>query len=423
MDQAALAAWAKDVADGEVVAKADYSLSLTSKLLRFRWNGAPTVGVGSDADGSTRIQTVVDGLAWVLATRDVGDDALHLVLGVPSKQTSHGFAEHSDAIGTLISQLTDGPQIRLWTVGDDGAATEIEVQPAAFTTGTPAKWSSLLASAAESAVDGVAAELVREVGHPSLALYPKLSSRTGPEPWQLRVDGLEIGRAGTGSATLALNSGRLDSAREPRATWREVVGAAPVFVSPASIPTATALIRAVIKRWSDADNPGAVLAHGHAEHALEAHILSGRLTLLSDGGPLRSAVPHRTTLRAAQFPTLWGDVTRPARYLDALLADGAGRPWAVELKDQDAGGGHGAYLRHGITQAVLYRHYIRTAPALDDWFSNLGLDQSRCQAALAFPTAASAAAKSVEKHRDLARRWDVEVMEFSRPGSVDPLGG
>ena len=74
-------------------------------------------------------------------------------------------------------------------------------------------------------------------------------------------------------------------------------------------------------------------------------------------GQLSLAVPSRSgVLAAAQFPTLWGDVTRPARYLDALLADCEGRPWAVELKDQDAGGGHGAYLRHGIGQAVLYRH-------------------------------------------------------------------
>jgi hypothetical protein len=97
-------------------------------------------------------------------------------------------------------------------------------------------------------------------------------------------------------------------------------------------------------------------------------------------------------LAAAQFPTLWGNVTRPARYLDALLADDLARPWAVELKDQDAGGGHGAYLRHGIGQAVLYRHYIRSAAALDPWFALHGLQRTQCQGALAFPTAAPSTA-------------------------------
>ena len=82
-----------------------------------------------------------------------------------------------------------------------------------------------------------------------------------------------------------------------------------------------AAIRSVIDRWSDPEHPGAVLGHGAAEHALEAHLLSGRLALHVGGSPLRSVIPNATTLRAAQFPTLWGNVTRPARYLDALLAD------------------------------------------------------------------------------------------------------
>jgi hypothetical protein len=112
---------------------------------------------------------------------------------------------------------------------------------------------------------------------------------------------------------------------------------------------------------------------------------------------------------------LWGDVTRPARYLDALLADDAGRPWAVELKDQDAGGGHGKYLRHGIGQAVLYRHYIRSTEALDPWFQLYGLDRSECQAALAFPTAAASTKPVIEQLRTLAALYDVEVIEFTRP--------
>lgn len=150
----------------------------------------------------------------------------------------------------------------------------------------------------------------------------------------------------------------------------------------------------LIDSWTHPDQPGAVLGHGQAEHALEAHILTGRLTLYAAAGPLQLAVPLRDgMLAAAQFPTLWGDVTRPARYLDALLADNDGQPWAVELKDQDAGGGHGAYLRHGIGQAVLYRHYIKSARQLDPWFEDYGLHRKRCRAALAFPKAAPSTAK------------------------------
>ncbi len=176
------------------------------------------------------------------------------------------------------------------------------------------------------------------------------------------------------------------------------------------------LVDQLIDAWTHTDNPGAVLGHGQAEHALEAHVLSGRLILSALAGPLHPAVPFRAgTLAAAQFPTLWGDVTRPARYLDALLADDNHRPWAIELKDQGAGGGHGAYLRHGIGQAVLYRHYIRSAAELDPWFELHGLERTQCQAALAFPAASQSTAKVIARVRALAARYDVEVIEFARP--------
>lgn len=125
---------------------------------------------------------------------------------------------------------------------------------------------------------------------------------------------------------------------------------------------------------------------------------------------------ERRALRRAQFPTLWGDVSAPRRYLDALLSDDAGRPWAIELKDQDAGGGHGAYLRRGIGQAVLYRYFIRTSGDLEPFFSRYELQRTQCQAALAFPSAPLAAAKRVQRHRDLAERFSVTTIEFERPG-------
>ena len=103
------------------------------------------------------------------------------------------------------------------------------------------------------------------------------------------------------------------------------------------------------------------------------------------------------------------------RYLDALLAEPTGRPWAVELKDQEAGGGHGEYLRHGIAQAVLYRHYIRTTLELDAWFDFHGLRRTECQAALAFPTAAPSTVPKIGRLKEIAARYDVKVLEFPRP--------
>ena len=106
-----------------------------------------------------------------------------------------------------------------------------------------------------------------------------------------------------------------------------------------------------------------------------------------------------------------------ARYLDALLADDDGRPWAVELKDQAAGGGHGAYLRAGIGQAVLYRHYIRSVKVLTSWCEALRLNRVQCEAALAFPTMKPGAANAVADHLEIARMCAVSIVQFQRPGN------
>jgi hypothetical protein len=423
VDTQSLKQWAIHHGDGMVEDHPDSSLSLTSKLLRFRWNGAPTVGVGSDADGKVRINAVLDGVSWFLANAEPADDPLHLLVGLPAlaRATESPLKEHLDAIGTLVTELRDGPTVRVWLLAPGSDPTEKAAKPANFTTTTPQRWTAMLMAAAVAPVSGLAAALMDAVDHPSFALYPKLSSQTASEPWQMRLDGLEIGRVSAATATLRLASRDLRAPREPRSTWREVVGEEPRSFDTTSLVSAVALIKQLIAAWTDNDRPDAVLRHGQPEHALEAHVLSGRLPLATTSENLCLAVPYDTgALRAAQFPTLWGDVTRPARYLDALLADADWRPWAIELKDQDAGGGHGAYLRHGIGQAVLYRHYIRCTSDLDPWFHHHRLDRVRCEAALAFPTGAAAAAKTVAAHRDLARRYGVHVIEFPRPGTLAP---
>lgn len=419
MDNEELAAWASTQAVGPLDRTRDMALSLTSKLVRFRWNDGMAVGVGADAPGKVRINALLDGVAWFLARREPGEDTMHLVLGCTDHADAVGstLKEQLGAIGTLTAELASGPTIRTWLLAPEGP-TEIATGKPAFTTATPLRWNTLLMTASVASVQGMAAAIVTAVNHSSFALYPKLSSQKGGEPWQMRLDGLEIGRVGTSTATLRLATTNPDAPGEPRDTWRQVVGQTARTFGPANLDELVTLIHALIVAWSTPHSPNAVLRHGQPEHALEMHVLNGRLRLTASIGDLQPAVPSRDgVLAAAQFPTLWGDVTRPARYLDALLTDSDRRPWAIELKDQDAGGGHGAYLRHGVGQAVLYRHFIRSASALDPWFSKHGLDRAACRAALAFPTAATGAVRTIERLRDLAKRYAVEVIEFPRPGS------
>ena len=419
MDKTALLAWAQRHADGPVTATPDYQLSLSSKLVRFDWKDATTVAVGADADGKTRINAVLDAIALASGQPQPKGVAAHLLLGTgPKGADDPAIKEHLDAIGTLIAELHGSPEVRLWTLAPGEVPKPTQVMPPQFTTDTPAKWSKMLMTAATAPVLGMAAAVVDALsGRPSFALYPKLSSLTSAKPWQMRLDGLEIGRTGPAGTTLQLASKDLTKPTEPRSSWLRIVGPDPIQFAPDRLDEFVRLVDQLIHAWTDPKKPGAVLGHGQAEHALEAHLLSGRLAISAQTtGPLSLAVPPRFgVLAAAQFPTLWGDVKRPARYLDALLADGEGRPWAVELKDQDAGGGHGAYLRHGIGQAVLYRHYIRSTAELDPWFEHHGLKRTECRAALAFPTAAVSTIQAIRRLRQLAARYDVEVIEFARP--------
>ena len=419
MDKTALLAWAERHADGPVTATPDYQLSLSSKLLRFNWKHATTVAVGADADGKTRINAVLDAIAVASGQPQPEGVAAHLLLGTgPEGADDPAIKEHLDAIGTLIAELHGSPEVRVWTLAPGEVPKPTQVMPPRFTTDKPAKWSKMLMTAATAPVLGMAAAVVDALnGRPSFALYPKLSSLTSAKPWQMRLDGLEIGRTGPAGTTLQLASKDLTKPTEPRSSWLRIVGPDPIQFAPDRLDEFVSLVDQLITAWTDPKKPGAVLGHGQAEHALEAHLLSGRLAISAQTtGPLTLAVPPRFgVLAAAQFPTLWGDVTRPARYLDALLADGEGRPWAVELKDQDAGGGHGAYLRHGIGQAVLYRHYIRSTAELDPWFEHHGLKRTECRAALAFPTAAVSTIQAIRRLRQLAARYDVEVIEFARP--------
>lgn len=422
MDTEALRSWAAEHGSA-APAGPDRDLSITSKVLRFQWNGAPAVAVGAEADGKTRINAVLDAVTWCTERHPIAK-TLHVLVGrSPNDKVA---VEHLQAMGTLAALLESGPSIRLWQVQPSGAAEEVEVVAATFTEtdeSAPVRWAGYLEAAWDQRPAGLAAELMRRLDHPSVALYPKLSSQKSNTPWQLRLDGLEIGRVGVKSGRLELATTNLSAAGEPRDQWRKVVVERAVGFDSGSLDRVVAMIHDLIARWSKNASPGAVLAHGQAEHALEAHVLSGRALLKTQSsGELRLAAPVvGGVLRAAQFPTLWGDVASPARYLDALLADEQGRPWAIELKDQDAGGGNGAYLRAGIGQAVLYRHYIRSIAALDAWFSSasgLGLDRRQCQAAVAFPTAVQGVSGSIQRHCELAARWGVEIIEFPRPGTT-----
>jgi len=398
--------WAEDHSDSGIInVPTNQSMGLSSKVLRFLWNGRPSVSVCTSVSSGERINLILSGLAWLLQENALSS-GLNAIICSDAATGEPPWVE-LDAISTQAAELAGVVEVQLFLLHPGGEPEPIAV--GSFDPSPdprPSQWSDML----------LAASLAHLVDHPSLALYPKLGTGSSSTPWQIRLDGLEVGRIGLNRGRLKLATSNFANPGEPRDTWRAVVGSESFEFTRSTFNGAINLLRELIAAWGGHARPGAVLSHGRPEHALEAHILSGRLQLItSDDGPLFPIAPIRDgAIGGAQFPTIWGTDGK-ARYLDALLKDEQARPWAIELKDQHAGGGHGSYLRHGISQAVLYRHFIRVTSALDPWFHHLGLVRSDCQAAVAFPAAAPVARARVEQHRLLAQLFDVDVIEFNCP--------
>lgn len=119
-------------------------------------------------------------------------------------------------------------------------------------------------------------------------------------------------------------------------------------------------------------------------------------------------------------PTLWG-ASGSARYIDALLHKGR-TPWAIEMK-VDIGGtgtGIGGYNRHAISQAVLYRQFIRAATPLHVWFTDQDLDADACRAAVVVPdlTADNARRDHRADLQSICKLFDVELIEVNRQHAV-----
>ncbi len=122
----------------------------------------------------------------------------------------------------------------------------------------------------------------------------------------------------------------------------------------------------------------------------------------------------------SENPTLWG-TNGPARSLDALLHKGR-TPWAIEIKvDIDGSGtGIGGYCRHAISQAVLYRQFIRAVTPLHGWFQDQDLDAEDCRAAVVVPdlTADNARRDHRVDLQSICQLFDVELIEVNRQHAV-----
>jgi hypothetical protein len=99
--------------------------------------------------------------------------------------------------------------------------------------------------------------------------------------------------------------------------------------------------------------------------------------------------------------------------VDALMRLGH-IPYVVELKEP-LGSSPGQGYRHAVTQAVLYREFIRRAEKVHPWFIKNELDPSKCLAVVAFPALPKNERHQMllGQHKLVGEAFSIEIIEIS----------
>jgi hypothetical protein len=370
-----------------------HSLYTSEKLLRCVDGDVVTVGVGGDEKREIQLHAVVDSVHWHLQTKGERGK-LRLILGKRVDTKEMDEVLHVSA--TMIKNLHISLEVQLEI---DFLPCELEeVFDDSTYTANEKNWVELINNSQEQRLPELANRLTELVSDRSFKWYRNVTGGC----WSGRVDGLQV-------CTLMGEEGTLDVGKEGRSgdgpARKIFLDVLQEFSSEKSLDfdeSGLTLAAEIIRRLAELRRDGE-LSKLKREHLLESRVLRGKVILQGEDGqlePLDNVTPF-------QFPTLWHS-RGEARFLDALLRSGD-VPWAVELKVPT--GSAGQYYRHGITQAVMYREFIRRAEVFYPWFEDKGLDARRCQAALAFPTMVPKQKKLLQYHKDVARAFGVEVIE------------
>lgn len=406
----------KRVPDADLIAKQDRKNSISSKVIRCRYDGQRAVAVGSDSGAKAQISALLDLLDLHLhVPANVDADHVTLILG-----GCPAGSEALDAIGTLVHNMTSGPKVRVLVADDEDSLAPVGTAPCDFSTDAEYPgWIGLL-MAVESGPPAVLRSLVGEVvelagphgaATQALRAYQMLSS---PGRWSLRLEGLEVGQFKGASGWLGVGKvGKLGALSAQRQAWIAATGVdARITVTEraAELSGAAAALWKFAQQWLPRLKPDGNVPIKQDEHALESRVLRGFAPVVVPGvGQLERLREDPAVNWGSQFPTKWGRQGSP-RYLDALLRDGS-TPWAVEIKIQ-GGTGVGGYYRHAVAQAVLYRHFIRQAQPLQPWFDKYGLHQKDCRATVLVPIMDGPLSAWRTRLTAVANLWEIPVVEI-----------
>jgi hypothetical protein len=399
----------------------DRGRGISSKLPRALTPDGLVGGVGAESDLDDHVDALVDLLAlhhYEVLAGVKPHNCVRLVIGEGPRT-----AAALEALASLRHAHTGWPRIDIRVLSRSGNKLEVSQPvegPGPLFAGEPVeRWATYLKKWEAAKPTGAAQQIVARQGFSSrLRLYPRLSQPPAKPRWSLRLDGLEIGEISATGGVLQIGSGK-GSKHVAVAAWKQANGnLGPFQFGLDQVGTACDLIAVLIDDLGG--GPSSPCKHGAPEHSLESAVLRGATEVRIGGRKLDTlGDPNSPVARGSQMPTLWHTDGAP-RYLDSLLRDGQ-VPWAMEMKVQD-GGGYGRYLRHAIGQAVLYRHYLRSTPALRGWFKSQGLDQQALRAAVCYPQPSPAVDRKIARGiRNLhltAISFDVQVVTVDAPWLV-----
>ena len=382
------------------VSKRDTSeLLVSKKLIRCQDAEPMLIAMGSDRSKAEQINALVDAVYLHLQTRgSIGN--LRLVLG--KKKDPKVVVEIISAIAHMIESLKIPLKIDLQIDSDH---PDCETEDFA---GVPKiqNWMAFLDERGKQKPPQLSLQLSKLVDHGSFRWY---RSVTGKE-WSGRVEGLQVCTVQPDSGNIWLGVGKhgKNGNGGAREEFLKISKHGDKTFKASEIDDVAGIIRALVKSRTHGN-----LNKFQKEHFLESRVLRGAEKLMVKGKMLETVCRHDPF----QFPTLWAPEGK-ARYLDALMRLG-NVPWAVELKEP-SGSSRGQGYRHAITQAVLYREFIRQAKDVHPWFTNQNLDAELCQAAVAFPLMENKdkpaehqkLRKLFQQHKKVADAFGVEIVEI-----------
>lgn len=381
---------------GKVDCTRDVELDLLESLVRGEWDGIPTVGVGGELSAKAQISSLVDAIHWC-RQKHPSASVLRFVIGK---------GDHSDevleALATLIAARhpESVPTLEFML---DGEATSLPVRPN-FDTKNAKRWMEFLEKRFKKEAPKLVTRLSEAVDNPSFRWYLGVSAKY----WSGRVEGLEVcivdpdcekgwmrdfcnGRNGNRSIAGEEVAGLLEGA--------------PKEFDNSQVKSVAAAILSVVEARQNKKS----IRNYQPEHWFESRILRGEIPIPAGNRPGAGSLKHVFEKTPFQFPAQW-HMKDEARYIDILMCEG-NVPWVVELKYGKKW--RGQYYRHAISQGVLYREFIKRAPAVQEFFKNkMRLDAAACKAIVVFPNPAPECQRHLDGLRELAAEFDIEVVTF-----------